>query len=605
MRTPATGFRRLALTTAVLTFLLVILGGAVKATGAGSACSAWPTCGLPVLSLPVLLEFSHRLTAALVAVLALLTLVAAWRLRQFRRPVFLGTLLAIGLLGLQIVLGGVTVVLALPASAVATHLAAALAFFATLLTLTVVSEPADGGNQRLKLTENQAWLLPFGAAVAAYITMLLGGYMTSIGATAACPDWPLCHGKLVPLLPEGPVIIHFLHRLAALATGVLAAWSIWNALRKQRHHKPIMATALLAAAFYITQVTLGAIDVRLQLPAGIGIVFLANGLLLFGALVVLAVLVYRRPPLPAIAGGADVAALPLPAAARPIWAVAWDFIRLWKPNVMILLLISGYFPMWVATGGPPPLDVTFWGMLGLALSCGGANAVNMWYDRDIDAIMRRTRNRPLPTGRLTPAQVLGWGILCGAASFIILYEKVNFAAAVSALAGYLFYVFIYTMWLKRSTPQNIVIGGAAGAFPPVVGWTAVTGHFGWAAVVMFLIIFFWTPPHFWALALYKADDYRAANIPMMPVVRGERSTKWQGLAYAVALLPITLLLYWTGAVGKIYLVTATVLGLAFIAYCAVLMRERLPEIKWARKTFKFSSYYLGLLFLAMVINTTV
>jgi len=278
------------------------------------------------------------------------------------------------------------------------------------------------------------------------------------------------------------------------------------------------------------------------------------------------------------------------------------YLALTKPRIVVLLLITGYCAMVVAGGGLPGLRLTLLTLLGLGLSCGGANAVNMWYDQDIDRLMERTRRRPIPDGRLRPSQALAFGVGAQLASLLLLGLTVNWRTALLALGGFVYYVFIYTMWLKRRTPQNIVIGGGAGAFPPLVGWAAVTGHLSLAAGLMFLIIVLWTPPHFWALALYKDDDYRRAGVPMMPVARGWQTTKWQSLVYAGLLLVASILLYFTHVVGMVYLATATVLGLVFIGYSLVLMAERAPEVRWARRTFRYSLLYLAVLFGVMVVN---
>ncbi len=283
-------------------------------------------------------------------------------------------------------------------------------------------------------------------------------------------------------------------------------------------------------------------------------------------------------------------------------SAAGDYLALTKPRIVALLLITGFCAMVVARDGLPPVWTTLATLLGLALSSGGANAVNMWYDRDIDRIMTRTRGRPIPSGRLAPEAALRFGILAGLTGVVLLVAAAGWLAAAMAAAGFVYYVFIYTMWLKRRTPQNIVIGGGAGAFPPLVGWAAVTGHIGMAAILMFLIIFLWTPPHFWSLALYKDEDYRRAGIPMMPVIHGWRSTKMQSALYAVLLLGASLLLYLTGRVGIWYLASAAVLGIVFVAYTLRLLREQAPHVQWAKRTFHFSLLYLTALFAAMVFD---
>jgi protoheme IX farnesyltransferase len=310
-------------------------------------------------------------------------------------------------------------------------------------------------------------------------------------------------------------------------------------------------------------------------------------------------------------------AVPTPTSYRPLGnaiaragelqlpALLRDYIALMKPRILILLLVTGYAAMWVAAKGAPPLGLALSTMVGLGLSCGGANAINMWWDRDIDSIMSRTRNRPLPAGRLTPREALTFGVAAGAASFLLLGLAVNWLTACLSLAGLLFYVCVYTMWLKRSTVQNIVIGGAAGAVPPLVGWAAVAGQLSWAAVVMFLVVFIWTPPHFWALALFRNDDYRLAGVPMLPVVKGEIHTKWQILLYATALIPTTAAFYWSETVDSGYLWTAVAISASYVWVNWKLLRERLPEKQWAVRSFALSILYLGLIFLTMAINVVI
>lgn len=277
-----------------------------------------------------------------------------------------------------------------------------------------------------------------------------------------------------------------------------------------------------------------------------------------------------------------------------------DFVELTKPRIIALLVVTAYCAMVVADGRAPGLRLTVATLLGLALSTGGAHSINMWYDRDIDAVMSRTRRRPVVTGVIRPITALVFGIVLEVASIALLLWQVNGLTAVWSTAGFLFYVFIYTFWLKRRTPQNIVIGGAAGAFPPLVGWAAVTDHVSLAAWLMFLIVFLWTPPHFWALALYKRDDYQRAGVPMMPVVAGEDSTKRQSVVYAVVLLVASIGLYLTHTVDVWYLVLALLLGLSFLAVHLPLLRERLPEVRWAKRTFHVSLWYMTGIFVAMV-----
>lgn len=281
-----------------------------------------------------------------------------------------------------------------------------------------------------------------------------------------------------------------------------------------------------------------------------------------------------------------------------------DYMELTKPRIMLFLLITAYCAMVVASHGLPAVGTSLLTLLGLALSTGGSAALNMWYDRDVDQLMERTKQRPIAAGRVPALYGLIFGVSLCLLSFFELGLFVNWLSAWLSLAGVVYYVIIYTMWLKRSTPQNIVIGGGAGAFPPLVGWAGITGHVQWPAIVMFLIIFMWTPPHFWALALFKKGDYEAARIPMMPNVRGEKSTKWQMIVYTVLLFVCSLLLYLTHAVGVFYLGMSIILGIVFLVYLWRMMRESAPEVRWARKSFFYSLVYLALLFFSMVVNVT-
>ena len=278
-----------------------------------------------------------------------------------------------------------------------------------------------------------------------------------------------------------------------------------------------------------------------------------------------------------------------------------DLIALTKPRVISLLLLTTVAPMFITDRGPPPLSLIGWVVLAGYLMAGGANAINMWFDRDIDVTMARTKLRPVPSGRLQPGAALLFGITLGAIAFALFWRFVNPLAAWLALAGLLFYVFVYTMTLKRWSPQNIVIGGAAGAFPPLVGWAAMTNSLDLAALYLFAIIFYWTPPHFWALALIKERDYANAGVPMMPVVKGARETKIQMLVYTLMLLPLTILPTMAGTQGLFYAVVAVLLGGRLLWYCFQLLRESgVTPTAW--RMYKYSLLYLALLFTAMGID---
>ncbi|HYC52054.1 MAG TPA: heme o synthase [Gemmatimonadaceae bacterium] len=283
-------------------------------------------------------------------------------------------------------------------------------------------------------------------------------------------------------------------------------------------------------------------------------------------------------------------------------SLARDFVMLTKPRIISLLLVTTIAPMFVA--GRPGWELVLVVFVGGYLMAGGANAVNMYLDRDIDDRMSRTRLRPIPSGRMHPREVLAFGLLLATGATFLLARFANVLTAALALGGFYAYVFLYTRWLKRSTPQNIVIGGAAGAFPPLVGWAAVTGSIDLMAVYLFLIVFYWTPPHFWALALNKQKDYGRAGVPMAPLVWGETETKRQMLWYTIILLPLTVLPWAMGSLGLVYLVSALVLGAILLRGVINVLRAA-DFVKPAWSVYKYSLLYLALLFAAMAVDRLV
>jgi heme o synthase len=272
--------------------------------------------------------------------------------------------------------------------------------------------------------------------------------------------------------------------------------------------------------------------------------------------------------------------------------VVRDYISLLKLRIVALLDATALAVMIPAAHGHPRLAAVMAVLVGGTLAAGGAHAINCWFDRDIDAEMTRTRKRPLPGGRIPASHALVLGIALNVAAFAVLWEWANLLAATLALAGALIYVFVYTIWLKRSTPQNIVIGGAAGAMPPLVGWAAATGGIDLTALAFFAVVFFWTPPHFWALAQVIKSDYARAHIPMLPVVAGEQSAKRQSVAYAIAAALVSVVPFFTGSAGAIYLAGATLLGIGLVGMTVLDLTGR----RWTRRLFAYSLVYVAALF---------
>src|ERR671911_1697036 len=284
--------------------------------------------------------------------------------------------------------------------------------------------------------------------------------------------------------------------------------------------------------------------------------------------------------------------------AQPADALVSDYLALLKPRVMLLVAFTGFAGLVVAPGSLHPLLAAV-AVLCIAVGAGAAATINMWYDRDIDALMRRTRKRPIPAGRVAPDEALAFGVTLSLFSVMVMGVAVNWTAAALLALASAFYVFVYTVWLKRRTPQNIVIGGARGALSPVAGWAAVTGDVSLAPVALFLIIFVWTPPHFWALSLDRCQDYARVGVPMLPVVAGADKTRQHILAYTLALLPVSLLPWWLGLAGGLYALVALALGAGFVQVALRLWRERTNRT--AMRTFRYSIVYLFGIFLALVL----
>ncbi|HUL90565.1 MAG TPA: heme o synthase [Pseudolabrys sp.] len=303
-----------------------------------------------------------------------------------------------------------------------------------------------------------------------------------------------------------------------------------------------------------------------------------------------------------VSAGADLRGpLVVSGSAEPSLATVGDYIALMKPRVMSLVVFTALVGLAVAPGSLHPVTA-FTALLCIAVGAGASGALNMWYDADIDAVMIRTAQRPVPMGRIRPGEALAFGLTLGSFSVVVLGLLVNWVASTLLAFTIFFYVVIYTIWLKRSTPQNIVIGGAAGAFPPMIGWAAVTGSLSLEPVLLFLIIFFWTPPHFWALALYRTEDYARAGIPMLPVVSGDASTRRQILLYTLVLVPLGIAPWVFGYTGALYGITAVLTGAIMLTLGWQVLRENRPAERASRKLFAFSILYLFLLFAVLLVE---
>jgi protoheme IX farnesyltransferase len=411
---------------------------------------------------------------------------------------------------------------------------------------------------------------------------VVGRLVTLTGAWAYCDGFPFC-------VPEQP--LGWLKLTHMSLVGIAAVWMSFlmrKAWREQRDQTVLLPLTTILGVMFFGQVLVGAMQVIQGYPAHL--VFL-HTLTSIGVWVSLLLLVYTS----GVLAVEKKDAVRLDGRQR-----AKDFLALSKPLIVGLLLITTYGGLVIGAKAWPPFDLTLWTLLGGALAAGGSSALNQYIDRELDKNMQRTARRPLADGRLTNAEGLAFGLGLSLTSYYILACFVNGLAALLSLAGIIYYVILYSLWLKKATVQNIVIGGGAGAIPPMVGYAAATGQLDWTAWILFAIIFMWTPPHFWALAIVRMKNYERAGVPMMPVVRGELETRKQILIYTVELVIVTLLLPILDLAGNIYLVAALILGGALIYAAWAVWKRGGNKLAW--RMYKWSSSYLVFIFLAIMID---
>ena len=583
-------------------FGLITLGALVRATDSGLGCPDWPLCQgklIPAFDYHVIIEYSHRMTASVVGILVVASAIMVWW--KHRNSRILTTLMTFAVIALlvQVILGGITVVNELPAGIVTAHLFAAEVLIATLIiALLVLRQPLPA-----RATRRDPYFYWVAAmAAVTMIILLTGTYIVGRNASAVCPDWPMCNGGGLP--DFGLQWEHMAHRIIAALGGLFIIVAAMKSRRYKARSRALAGMGMGAAGLLVAQVLAGAANPWFDFVAGAQVVHLSLATALWGHLVAMAVVAYRLSPADGITTPAHIQErdqVEEHKPTSPLRATINDYITLTKPRVMSLLLLTALGGMVLAGKGMPGFWLVATVLVGGALASGGASALNHWLDRDIDRLMSRTATRPVASERVGGSQALVFGLVLNVLSFGLLWWGANLLAALLAISGTAFYVLVYTQWLKRTTVQNIVIGGAAGAVPPLVGWAAVTGSLSLPAFYLFAIVFFWTPPHFWALALLIRRDYADAGLPMLPVVEGEASTHRAILMYTLMLTMLTVLLYTASdSLGMAYLITATTLGLIFIAYAVQLFRKTGPRA--AAPIYKYSLLYLAVLFTAIMID---
>ena len=589
--------RYMLLAALVATFLLLVMGNVVRVQNAGGACPDWPTCygqwAFPAdkaAQLQVIHRWLAVLAGVLVAAAAGLSALVIRKGRMVKGSIFL----ALGVVLLQVGFGAFVARWGSGSPLTPIHLGLALAALGLAATATTAAFIlGDGAQAQRPLLGTRFARLTLWTMAGIGVLMLGGAVLSNTNAGTACSGWPLCAGGL----PEsGAGWLALSHRIVTGLVSVLIVLQFFRAWRSQRSRPVELVAATSVFTLFVGQVLLGALKVSRGFPADLVGLHAASAAALWAVQVVLVTAT-------SLAGRTDDEERQEAAAPLHFRSRLQDFVMLSKPLIVALLLVTTYAGMVVGGHRIPGLAVTLWTLLGGALAAGGSSALNQYIDRDIDASMQRTAKRPLPAKRLLPAEGLAYGTAACLSAFILLAGFVNLLAAVLSLAGMIYYVLIYSMWLKRLTVQNIVIGGGAGAIPPLVGWAAATGSLNIPSLMLFAIIFLWTPPHFWALALVRRNDYARASVPMLPVIRGEEVTQVQIFVYTLELVTLTLLLPLFKITGSVYLISAIVLG-GYLIYSAWQVLRKGGN-KNAFHMYRTSSMYLMLLFLALVIDVLI
>jgi protoheme IX farnesyltransferase len=596
----------LILAAAVALFGLIVGGSVLQAMTAGGACPDWfwitpcltgSTFAVTDLGL---IDALHRLAAAGTTMLVFIAAGYVWLRHGALKWARVPMLMASGLVLIQSAVGaGIFSGIQTGgfrygerAWMSALHLglsllALAATFTATSVVFYVRFNP--GWNGRLLFRSAFSRLAVFSLLAVIFI-FISGAAITVSGSQAACPSWPFCSGVILPVDPPG--WINFTHRASVALAGLLIVILCIQAWRTQRTKVAVLVAFTASAVLFFSQALLGA-KLTAGLPVYMVVLHQATAVASLATLLVgtLVTGIETRPP--------EDERLEISQTPNRQGLVK-DLIMLTKPVVVLLLLVTTYAGMVIGGKAWPDGWLAFWTLLAGFMAAGGSGAINQFIDRNDDGKMQRTQKRPIPAGRLTPAEGLAFGVAMTLASFFILVAFVNLLAALLSLAGIFYYVFIYSIFLKKTTVQNIVIGGGAGAIPPLVGWAAVTGSLNIPSLFLFAVVFMWTPPHFWALALVRRNDYARAGVPMLPVVRGEKETRRQILVYTFELVALTLFLPLFGLGGSIYLLGAIALGLWLISAAWKVWKQEGNKVAW--KMYRYSSMYLAFLFLVLMID---
>ena len=585
------GIRNLLLMTSIATFLLIVLGYVVRITNSSQGCPDWPTCygqfGLP-FGLDAQIQYLHRVVAIIATTFILYTTtIAIWRYRSkhfITIPLITSTILIL----LEVITGSEIIRITSSLYLGFIHLGVALAILVLLIYATMFAffDQKDPDKQ-LRITFNtpvKKFILVIFVGILAL--MVNGVLLINDPGSTSCTAWPFCAYSSIGSITQD--WIAFLHGLLALAVTVMLVILFFSAWQRRRNQSLLLTATTATTILFLGQIFIGMIKVQRGFPIDLIGVHATITAALWASVIVLLF----------GAGFDNDSVIVLVKSKFRVRFI--DFIKLTKPLIVSLLLVTTLAGMIIGGKQLPALSVLFWTIVGGAFAAGGSSAINQYIDRDLDKKMQRTAKRPVASGRLYPAEGLAFGVALCLISFFIFTGFVNLLSGILAFTGMVYYVLLYSILLKKMTVQNIVIGGGAGAIPPLVGWAAATNSLNIPSFLLFAIVFFWTPPHFWALALVRTKDYARAGIPMLPVVEGERKTRLQIFVYTLELVGLTLLLPLFKLGGSFYLVSAIALG-GLLVYSAWKVFSKGGN-KTAWMMYRYSSIYLALLFFAMVLD---
>lgn len=592
----APAFRYLLLSTAILAFTLIVVGISIRVTNSGDFCVGWPTCSGNWIVSPqysAFIPYLHRVLAALTGLGLITSLAYAWW--RYREQLWiLGSLsVAFGLMVIQVIMGRLVVTpnSLLPVSII--HFALSLGILGLIIVpLVFLYHPSSSKFPSLNYSTRFSWLVLLNL-VALLALFMSGSWLSASGTPAYCQGWPLC----AQLLPPGDFFgwLNLAHRAVTFISAILMIFLVFQAWRTQRSRTAILVASTATGVLFFMQALMGNVESAQNYPSYLIGLHAITAVAVWISMLILVTLVGLEAHLTI-----DDSEKPLSWSERGIKQLLLDYLMLTKPIVVALLLVTTFAGMVVGARSWPSLNLTFWTLLAGFLAAGGSGAINQYIDRQDDQKMQRTAKRPIPSGRLTPGEGLAFGVAATLISFYLMVAKVNFLAAILTLAGIIYYVLLYSILLKKTTVQNIVIGGGAGAIPPLIGWAAATGSLNIPSLFLFAVVFMWTPPHFWALALVRQKDYARAGVPMLPVVRGERETRWQIFIYTIELVALTLIMPLFGLGGGIYLVSAVLLGGLLLYSAWRVYREEGNKVAW--KMYRHSSMYLAFLFVALMVD---